>query len=785
MSVSVMAWNNIRSPLMIFYAVALIFFGQAAITFMLSKPWSHLWWLAHVIFAAGFTILSWGVVQALLTTRSFATAYSQDELMRALEHEKNHANAANHQLQMSQVQLQAVLNGVQDCVITIDKFDVVKSFNASAEHTFGYQSNEVIGCNIKMLVPEPYQSELDGYLHQYDETQERKVIGQGREFTGLRKNGSTFPIELSINESFVNGEPMFTASVRDITKIKWALEQLRIAATAFELQEGMMVTDDKAVIIRVNKAFTTITGYNAEDVIGHSPKILSSGRHQDAIVYEEVWQQVNTIGYWAGEIWNKRKNGDIYPENLTISAVTNDEGIVTNYVGMLSDITLRKQAEQEIKDLAYYDPLTDLPNRRLMLDRINHAMAVSARSGKECALLFLDLDNFKTLNDTLGHDMGDLLLRQVAERLKGCIREGDTVSRFGGDEYVVLLEGLSAQAIEAACQVDDIGNKILSSINSPYQLASNSYTISTSIGIALFNGHQCKTNELLKQADIALYQSKEDGRNALCFFDPHMQEKITARAVLESELHQVIEQQQQFQLYYQIQVDDSGHPLGAEALIRWVHPERGLISPIDFIPLAEQNGTILAIGLWVLDTACGQLKAWQQDLLTQELTLSVNVSAKQFRQADFISQVMMTTQQHAINPARLKLELTETLLINDIKDTIAKMTTLSEIGIQFSLDDFGTGYSSLQYLKKLPFYQLKIDKSFVDDLVTDSDDQAIVRTIIAMADSLGMNVIAEGVETKEQQQRLLVEGCTQYQGYLYSKPLPIDEFEALLIQADC
>lgn len=569
-----------------------------------------------------------------------------------------------------------------------------------------------------------------------------------------------------------------TAMVQNITERKQAEDALRIAAIAFESQEGKVVTDADNVILRVNKAFTTITGYDAEEVIGHNPRILSSGRY-DAAFYDAMWKAINTSGYWEGELWNKRKNGAVFPEKLTITTVKNSAGIVTNYVATIDDITLSKQAEQEIEELAYYDPLTHLPNRRLMSDRIQHAIAVSARSGKEGALLFLDLDHFKTINDTLGHDMGDLLLQQVAERLKGNIREGDTVSRFGGDEFVVLLEGLSAQPIEAATQAEHIANKILLSINKPYQLASHNYTSSTSIGITLFDDHQSKMEELLKQADIALYQAKDDGRNALCFFDPQMQENINVRVKLEQELNQAIEQQQ-FQLYYQIQVDDYQSPLGAEVLIRWLHPERGFVSPFDFIPLAEQNGTILAIGQWVLDTACTQLAIWQQDALTQELTLSVNVSAKQFRQAGFISQVMMTIQQHDINPARLKLELTEGLLLTDIEDTIAKMTTLAEIGIQFSLDDFGTGYSSLQYLKKLPLYQLKIDKSFVDTLVTDANDQAIVRTIVAMAHSLGLSVIAEGVETKEQQQRLLTEGCTHYQGYLFGKPMPIDEFEALL-----
>jgi diguanylate cyclase (GGDEF)-like protein len=447
--------------------------------------------------------------------------------------------------------------------------------------------------------------------------------------------------------------------------------------------------------------------------------------------------------------------------------------------GTIQEITKQKSAEQEIEDLAYYDPLTRLPNRRLMIERIKHAMAASDRSGNQSALLFLDLDNFKMLNDTLGHDIGDILLQQVAARLTCNIRKDDTVSRFGGDEFVVLLEGLNAKPIEAATQAEDIAKKILYAINTPYRLASNNYTSSTSIGITLFNALQSEVKDLLKKADIAMYQAKQDGRNSLRFFDPQMQTTINARAELEKELNQAIEQQQ-FQLYYQIQVDSSLRPLGAEALIRWLHPQRGFISPANFIPLAESNGAILKIGQWVLDSACRQLNIWQQAPDTRNLTLSVNVSAKQFGQTDFISQVIMTIQQHNINPARLKLELTESLLQDNIEYVIAKMKELEDIGIQFSLDDFGTGYSSLQYLKQLPLYQLKIDKSFVDTLVINNSDQAIVRTIIAMAQSLGLSVIAEGVETKEQQQCLLTEGCDLYQGYLFGKPMPIDQFEALL-----
>jgi diguanylate cyclase (GGDEF)-like protein/PAS domain S-box-containing protein len=651
---------------------------------------------------------------------------------------------------------------------------LITEINLTGVTLLGQARNKLINTSLRMLVITEDQSK---WVHH---------------FMVARKQTETLSIELSLQHGngtvfqalldCVSNAPGLRITLSDITQRKKAEHELRLAATAFESQEGMMITDANKVILRVNNAFTIMTGYSKEEACGNNANMLSSGRH-DQIFYDEMWQKIDSVGYWEGEVWNKRKNGEIYPQKLTITAAKDSNGIVTNYVGTLTDITLRKNAEHEIEDLAYYDPLTRLPNRRLMVDRIHHAMAASARSGNECALLYLDIDHFKTLNDTLGHGMGDLLLQQIAERLTGCIREEDTVSRFGGDEFVVLLEGLCAQPIEAATQTEDIANKILSSIRIPYQLAGHHYTSSTSIGIILFKAHQSDGEDLLKQADIAMYQAKNDGRNALRFFDPQMQSTITARAELEKELNRAIELQQ-FQLYYQIQMNSSDRPLGAEALIRWIHPERGVIPPLNFIPLAEQNGTILAIGQWVLNSACAQLKVWQQDALTRYLTLSVNVSAKQFHQTNFVSQVIMIIQQHNINPARLKLELTESILLSDTEDTIAKMTSLAEIGIQFSLDDFGTGYSSLQYLKRLPLYQLKIDKSFVDTLVTDKDDQAIVRTIIVMAHSLGLSVIAEGVETQEQQQRLLTKGCTHYQGYLFGKPMPINEFEASLRKVD-
>ncbi|HEY8034945.1 MAG TPA: bacteriohemerythrin [Methylobacter sp.] len=568
--------------------------------------------------------------------------------------------------------------------------------------------------------------------------------------------------------------------MKEAAERKQAEQQLRIAATAFESHEGILVTDANKAILRVNRAFTDITGYSAEEVIGRKPRILSSGR-QDTNFYAAMTEKLNTHGAWKGEIWNRRKNGEFYLGYLTITAVKDQDDTITNFVGIFNDITKSMAAEAEIKHLAFYDPLTGLPNRRLLHDRLKQALASSARSNRQGALLFMDLDNFKNINDTLGHNIGDLLLQQVAQRLESCVREDDTVAHLGGDEFVMILEDLSEQSIEAAAQTESIATKILAIFQQPYQLDSHEYHCTVSIGVSIFSNHQHTQNELLKQADIAMYQAKTSGRNVLRFFDTEMQDAINVRVALERELHIALAEHQ-FELYYQPQVNHSHQVIGAEVLIRWKHPQRGLISPLEFIPLAEENGLILPIGQWVLEAAYAQLKAWQQDPLARDLVLAVNVSAKQFRQADFAAQVQADIQRHAINPMRLKLELTESMLLTDINGTIATMKILKEIGVQFSLDDFGTGYSSLQYLKRLPIDQLKIDQAFVHDIVTDSNDRTIVRTIIAMAQSLNFNIIAEGVETEQQRQLLLNKGCNHYQGYLFSKPVPIGQFEALLKQ---
>ncbi|MEI7996077.1 MAG: EAL domain-containing protein, partial [Methylococcaceae bacterium] len=582
--------------------------------------------------------------------------------------------------------------------------------------------------------------------------------------------------EVEFNEA---GEPVrMLGTFQDITERKQAEEALRIAATAFESQEGVLVTDANQAILRVNQAFTNITGYTAEEVTGKTPRILCSGRH-DTHFYATMWDCINNTGSWQGEVWNQRKDGEIYPAFLAITEVTGQNGMITNYVATFTDTSLSKAAAEKIEYLAFYDPLTGLPNRRLLQDRLQAAMASSHRSGRQGGLLFMDADNFKILNDTLGHDKGDLLLQLIARRLEPCVRECDTVARLGGDEFVLMLEDLSEQTLDAAAQIEVIGNKILATLNQPYLLGMNEYRNTASIGATLFNGHEQSADELLKQADIAMYQAKASGRNTLRFFDPQMQATISARVELEADLRLALKENQ-FMLYYQPQVRHNRQIMGAEVLVRWQHPQRALVFPGDFIPLAEETNLILPIGQWVLETACAQIKMWEGSEHTRHLDLAVNVSACQFYQADFVEQVTQVINCTMISPDKLKLELTESLVLNDIDDTILKMKALRQIGVRFSMDDFGTGYSSLASLKKLPISQLKIDKSFVRDILNDPDDMIIVRTIIAMAKNMGLSVIAEGVETEAQRVFLEQHDCPVFQGYLFSKPVPIDQFELLL-----
>ncbi len=570
----------------------------------------------------------------------------------------------------------------------------------------------------------------------------------------------------------------FNAFLESIDKRREADVRQRIAATAFESQEGMFVTDAKQRILQVNSAFVSMTGYSALEVVGQTPRFLASGRH-DASFYAAMYKTLGETGSWKGEVWNRRKDGAVYPEWLTITAVKDDAEQVTHFVATLTDITQRKATEEEIKRLAFYDPLTHLPNRRLLHDRLAHALLSSARSQHHGALMFLDIDKFKTLNDTLGHAMGDTLLKQVGDRLMLAVRECDTVARLGGDEFVVLLENLSIDRIAAVNEAEAIGNKILRALNAPYDLATHHYRSSSSMGITLFKDQSQPLDDLMKHADMAMYQAKEAGRDTLRFFYPHMQASVIARATSETELRLAIEQQQ-FTLHFQPQLDVALRITGAEVLLRWQHPLRGVVSPLEFIGLAEETGLILPLGTWVLEATCQQLVRWAANPTRHHLMLSVNVSVRQFSQPDFAQTVMDVLQRTGARPSKLKLELTESLLVSDMADVTAKMEQLKAHGISFSLDDFGTGYSSLSYLKQLPLDQLKIDQSFVRDVLSDPNDASIARTVIALGRSMGLEVIAEGVETPAQYEFLLAEGCHAFQGYLFGRPMPREAFEQLL-----
>lgn len=553
--------------------------------------------------------------------------------------------------------------------------------------------------------------------------------------------------------------------------------EMRIAAKAFDAQVAMLVTDAQGVILRVNRAFTESTGYAAEEAIGQSTSLLKSGRHDKAF-YEDFWNALKEKHFWQGVIWNRRKNGSIYAEWLTINAVLSPSGSVTHYVSSFSDITQNKAAEAEVHRLAYYDPLTQLPNRRLLQDRLGQALALANRENQQGALIYLDLDNFNTLNDSRGHDTGDRLLVEVALRLQQALSKADTVARLGGDEFVVILENLSEEPVAAAAVARHYGESIGKTIAQPFILKGQNFLTTASIGICLFRGNET-VEDLLKNAEIAMYQANGAGRDAVRFFDPEVQAVLDSRRKLEADLRQA-HTRSELMLYYQPQLDEKRGVTGAEVLLRWQHPERGFIPPSEFIPLAEESGSILPVGRWVLEGACWQIKVWSADSRLQKLCLAVNVSSLQFREEGFVDMITGLVRETEIDPTRLKLELTESLILEDVESANAKIVALKALGIRFSMDDFGTGYSSLAYLTRLPLDELKIDKSFVSNLPGNPDDEVITQTIISMGRNLGLKVVAEGVEKEKQRCFLEAHGCHLYQGYLYSPPIPVDAFVTFL-----
>lgn len=546
--------------------------------------------------------------------------------------------------------------------------------------------------------------------------------------------------------------------------------------------EGIWGIDGQGLCTFINRAAAQMLGYDVQEALGKNMHDLVHYQHADGSAYPArdcpIFQAYHS-GQGAYEkdelFW--RKDGTSFPVEYTSYPIL-DAGRIVGSMVTFRDITDRKVAESKIQHLAYYDSLTQLPNRRFLMERLSHALARSRRDPSGGALLFIDLDNYKTLNDTFGHDKGDLLLQQVAARLLSCVRASDTVARLGGDEFVIILEELSTVLSEAASHAKLVGEKILAALKEAYALGPIQYFGGASMGIALFERQGESPNEVLRRADLAMYRAKAEGRNTLRFFDPEMQASLMVKAALEADLRQALEEDQ-LVLHYQPQVDSAGCFIGAESLVRWQHPERGTISPAEFIPVAEATGLIRPLGRWVLECACRRLAMWARKEETAHFTLAVNVSASQLHCPDFVNDVLRTLDSTGANPHRLKIELTETLLVDDVDGTINKMAALKAKGVGFSLDDFGTGYSSLAYLKRLPLDQLKIDRSFVSDALNDHNAAVIVNTIIMLGRSLGLEVIAEGVETEAHHEFLARNGCQFYQGYFFGRPLVADQFEAL------
>tara|TARA_R110002126_G_scaffold33382_15_gene104478 strand:- start:7889 stop:11182 length:3294 start_codon:yes stop_codon:yes gene_type:complete len=551
----------------------------------------------------------------------------------------------------------------------------------------------------------------------------------------------------------------------------------QMEAVVESLLDGIITIDSKGKVLTFNQAANEIFGYSDEEILGRNISMLMGSphrEHHDSYLSNYINRGISDITGRIRELDALHKNGTSFPIELGVVEVK--MAGETNFIGIVRDITQRKKREQEIHQLAFYDPLTLLPNRRLLLDRLLGAMTHCSRANNFAALMFLDLDNFKNLNDSAGHNKGDLLLCQVAERLVSSVRQGDTVSRLGGDEFVVVVSDLSNDKETAANQAESLAQKIMAHLAQEYDLEGLTYNSSASIGVTMFNSTSVSKEDLLKQADMAMYKAKEAGRNGVQFFDPKMQVAVSSRATLIHDLYNAI-QQQQFTLFYQKQIDQNGRVVGVEALLRWFHPEKGMISPAQFIPLTEETGLIVPIGDWILQQACETLVNWAKQPVTNNLSVAVNISVVQFSKENFVQKVINLLKDSGANPQLLKLEITESLLANNIPDVKAKMRELQQCGVTFSIDDFGTGYSSLSYLKQLPINQLKIDQSFVRDIINSTNDKAIAQAIITLASSMDLQVIAEGVETEDQRALLHRMGCNTYQGYLFGKPCGLEELK--------
>lgn len=648
----------------------------------------------------------------------------------------------------------------------------------------GNDEKDLLGRTLESLVHPDWRAAQSARLRAVENAQ---LISPHSETQCLRLDGQTLDVDIQAVRVELQGQAAILVVLREIADRIAAREQrrqdeqaLRDAALHTQtildnMVDGVITINAKGLVESFNFAASRIFGYAVHEVLGRNVSMLMPEPHRshhDSYLAQHMHADDKQGLNWVREVQGQRKDGSLFPMSLSVSMV--ERAGQATFVGLVRDETAQKAYEEEIRRLAFYDPLTQLPNRRLLLDRLQHALALVERTRNYGALMFLDLDHFKQLNDTMGHDLGDTLLQQVAQRLQSCVREIDSVARFGGDEFVVLLEGLGHNGIDAATHAEVVANKILATLGQPYQLRDYGHVSTPSVGIVVFGPGDDSVDDLLKKADVAMYEAKGAGRNTSRFFDPSMQASVSAHAALEKELRKSLEEGG-FVLHFQVQVDGESHTTGVEALVRWQHPLRGMIPPAEFIPLAEESGLILPLGQWVLEAACEQLVRWSSDPVKRHWMVAVNVSAVQFAQANFVDQVRKALAKTGAQASLLKIEITESMLMNNVEEIIEKMNAIKSSGVRMSLDDFGTGYSSLTYLKRLPLDQLKIDQSFVRDLLTDPNDAVIAKTVVALGHSLGLKVIAEGVETAQQRDMLLDMGCDAFQGYHFGRPLPAEQ----------
>jgi len=674
-------------------------------------------------------------------------------------------------LNIDSVLLDSVLNHAPSCIAFKDLSGQIIRVNQLFAHLFDLTESEVEGKFESELFP----LDISGVLSELDALvmAEARFVEKEIEFSikGAQRVFilAKFPCLTAVQSIYGIG-----CILTDITHLKGLERGHALARKVFEnVTEAVVFTDNKGLIVDINEAYQNITGYQRSELLGKNPNVLKSGRH-DRQFYQAMWTQIREQGAWEGEVWDRRKNGEIYPKWLMINVMRDDEGEPTGYVGVFSDLSEQKKAEEKLEELSFYDPLTHLPNRVLFYDRLSVGMSIAKREKHQLAVLFIDLDRFKIVNDSLGHNVGDALLELIAKRFLTLGRESDTVARLGGDEFAILLPEL-----KTAEDASVVAQNFIDALSEPFFLEGHNINISASVGISTFPSDGADVDGLLKRAELALYKAKEQGRNNYQYFSQELQDAISDQLEMEDEMRHAIDNEQ-FTLYYQPKISLLTNEItGMEALVRWVHPEKGLIPPDLFIPLAEETGLIIPLGEWILQTACRETAAWAKKY-DDSLVVAVNLSAKQFKASNLLETIQKTLHDCQLDPKNIELEITESCVMEDVEGALKTMISFRDNHLKLAIDDFGTGYSSLGYLKQFPMNTLKIDRSFVMDLTTDSDDAAIVEVVILLAEKLGLDVVAEGVETEAQLEFLRAQGCQYVQGYLLSRPLPANEFEAFL-----